>query len=399
MDENGAQGVESNPTETDPGKMFVGGLHSQTTADSLQIYFEQYGEVNECVVMRDSVTKRSRGFGFVRFIDPKSVDQVQNSGSHSIDGKKVDPKRAIPKRPPPGQNQYKKVFVGGLPPDTTAQDLTEYFEAYGKVTEVLLMHDRNTKRLRGFGFVTFEADAAGKHVCETGFHKLKGKNVECKKAQPKEVMMLQGKVNFAPFPFGRGYPNNLGSGPIGFGLPEWTLNPQIYQHLANAMQYGRGRGGYPASYAASPQGFVNMPDHRRNSNNQYYQEYSNVQTPTTFNTPTTGHIRPQDAVVTNASNVVVSSEDIAQEYDHHNSYSTVQLTQYGSPHQNTVVTPASPLTQVFTQTSSPRPDLGAYLTTSNRNGHETQLYHSQHSAAASPQGPFGHGMPQITLRH
>ena len=29
----------------------------------------------------------------------------------------------------------------------------------------------------GFGFVTFEADAAGKHVVETGFHKLKGKNV------------------------------------------------------------------------------------------------------------------------------------------------------------------------------------------------------------------------------
>ena len=75
----------------------------------------------------------------------------------------------------------------------------------------------------------------------------------------------------------------------------------------------------------------------------------------------------------------------------------VQLTQYGS-HQNTVVTPASPLTQVFTQqATSPRPDLGAYLTTSNRNAlnHDTQLYHGQHTAA-SPQGPFGHGMPQVS---
>lgn len=28
--------------------------------DSLQRYFEKYGEIKECVVMRDAVTKRSR---------------------------------------------------------------------------------------------------------------------------------------------------------------------------------------------------------------------------------------------------------------------------------------------------------------------------------------------------
>jgi RNA-binding protein Musashi len=271
MDQQTDESQISNPMEADPGKMFVGGLHSQTTADGLQRYFEQYGEVKEAVVMRDSVTKRSRGFGFVRFNDTKSVDKVSNTPTHTIDGKKVDPKRAIPKRPPPGQNQFKKVFVGGLPPDTTVQDIKDYFEGFGKVTEVLLMHDRNTKRLRGFGFVTFESDLAGKHVCEAGFHKLKGKSVECKSAQPKEVMMLQ-----VPFPFARGYTPTLG-GAMGFGFPtEWALNPQIYQNIANMYSnaiYGRGRGAY-SGYA--PQGFVNMPDHRRPGQSQYYAEYANV---------------------------------------------------------------------------------------------------------------------------
>lgn len=84
--------------------------------------------------------------------------------------------------------------------------------------------------------------------------------------------------------------------------------------FSGAMQY-RGRGAtYATSYASNqPQGFINMPDHRRTSSNQYYQDYSSVQT------PTSGHMRPQEAVVTN-TNTVVSSEDVSQEYDH--SYST-----------------------------------------------------------------------------
>ena len=91
------------------------------------------------------------------------------------------------------------------------------------------------------------------------------------------------------------------------------------------MQYGRGRGAtYATSYASNqPQGFINMPDHRRTSSNQYYQDYSSVQTPTSM--------RPQEAVVTN-TNTVVSSEDVSHEYDH--SYSTGNiLTMHKSVHK------------------------------------------------------------------
>ncbi|XP_047142543.1 RNA-binding protein Musashi homolog 1 isoform X2 [Hydra vulgaris] len=356
-----------NPMETDPGKMFIGGLPSQTTADILQRYFEKFGEVKESVVMRDSVTKRSRGFGFVRFVDPKSVDQVQSSCPHIIDGKKIDPKRAVPKKSPlPGQNQFKKVFVGGLPPDTTARDLTEYFEAFGKVTEVLLMHDRTTKRLRGFGFVTFESDDAGKHVCETGFHKLKGKNVECKRAQPKEAMMLQ--VNLAPFSIGRGYHNGLSTVPIGFGFPDWTCNPQIYQHLANSVHFGRGRG-----YTSNYQGFINVSDHRR-GNDQYFSEYTPVQTPTTIRTD------------------VLHSNDCGQEYEQNN-FNTVGLTY----HSATNTTPASPLSQVFNQTASGQ-DLVGYTTNSRAGLSDHHLYHNGHHACSNTQATFCHRMPQITLR-
>lgn len=69
--------------------MFVGGLSWETTQESLQRYFGQYGEVIDCVVMKNSETGRSRGFGFVTFADPNKVDSVLKSGPHELDGRTV----------------------------------------------------------------------------------------------------------------------------------------------------------------------------------------------------------------------------------------------------------------------------------------------------------------------
>ena len=42
--------------------------------------------------------EKRRGFGFVTFADPNSVEKVLANGPHELDGKKVDPKIAFPKR-------------------------------------------------------------------------------------------------------------------------------------------------------------------------------------------------------------------------------------------------------------------------------------------------------------
>jgi len=39
-------------------KLFVGGLNPATTDDSLREFYEKWGEVEDCVVMCDPVTKR-----------------------------------------------------------------------------------------------------------------------------------------------------------------------------------------------------------------------------------------------------------------------------------------------------------------------------------------------------
>jgi RNA recognition motif-containing protein len=69
--------------------MFVGGLSGQTTPDNLKKYFEQFGEVGECMIMKDAITKRSRGFGFITFKEASSVDRVLDKDKHILDDKFV----------------------------------------------------------------------------------------------------------------------------------------------------------------------------------------------------------------------------------------------------------------------------------------------------------------------
>lgn len=47
-------------------KIFVGGLAWETQRDTMKIYFEQFGEILEAVVITDKATGRSKGYGFVR---------------------------------------------------------------------------------------------------------------------------------------------------------------------------------------------------------------------------------------------------------------------------------------------------------------------------------------------
>ena len=52
----------------------------------------------------------------------------------------------------------KKLFVGGLPYETSSSDLEKLFAELGKVDSATIITDRNTGRSRGFGFVEMATD-------------------------------------------------------------------------------------------------------------------------------------------------------------------------------------------------------------------------------------------------
>lgn len=60
---------------------------------------------------------------------------------------------------PPGRGsedaEGRKIFVGGIPFGVDQQTVREDFGRFGEIEDVYLPTDRETGKLRGFGFVTF----------------------------------------------------------------------------------------------------------------------------------------------------------------------------------------------------------------------------------------------------
>lgn len=82
--------------------LFIGSLAYATTDDGLKAHFEQIGEVESARIMTDRDTGRSRGFGFVTFVNEddnqKAIDQLDGK---DLDGRSINVSLAKPKEDRP----------------------------------------------------------------------------------------------------------------------------------------------------------------------------------------------------------------------------------------------------------------------------------------------------------
>jgi RNA recognition motif-containing protein len=82
------------------------------------------------------------------------------------------------------------IYVGNLPFSATAEAIQELFSTYGTVDNVNLITDRETGRMRGFGFVEM---ASGAHEAIAALHAkdLDGRALTVNLAKPREQRQRQ----------------------------------------------------------------------------------------------------------------------------------------------------------------------------------------------------------------
>ncbi|MBF2029877.1 MAG: RNA-binding protein [Oscillatoriales cyanobacterium C42_A2020_001] len=79
------------------------------------------------------------------------------------------------------------IYVGNLSYEVTEEDLTAVFAEYGSVKRVQLPTDRETGRMRGFGFVEMSADAEEDAAIDAlDGAEWMGRDLKVNKAKPRE---------------------------------------------------------------------------------------------------------------------------------------------------------------------------------------------------------------------
>ena len=131
--------------DTNPTKLFVGGLSMVTCKEDLQEYFGRFSAVHDAVIQKHRMTKQSRGFGFVTVASRKAADRILGQ-KHVVQGRTLNVTNCK------GENQgatgdvtgLTKLYVSDLRQHHTEQDLEVAFSRFGALREVVVMRHQDT---------------------------------------------------------------------------------------------------------------------------------------------------------------------------------------------------------------------------------------------------------------
>ncbi|MCD7460600.1 hypothetical protein HAX54_043877 [Datura stramonium] len=207
-------------------KLVVLGIPWDVDTEGLREYMIKFGDLEDCIVMKERATGRSRGFGYVTFA---TVEDAKNalSKEHFLGNRMLEVKVATPKeemRAP--AKKVTRIFVARIPPSVSEATFRSYFEKYGEITDLYMPKDPTTKGHRGIGFITF-ANAGIASDRNSAFYR------NCEEDFRPVSRMSQGG--------GYGAYNAYISATTRYAA---LGAPTLYDHPSS--MYGRGGGGFPS---------------------------------------------------------------------------------------------------------------------------------------------------------
>ncbi|KAK7046654.1 RNA-binding domain-containing protein [Favolaschia claudopus] len=71
-------------------KLYIGNMSWSTTDDALREAFSEFGNVTDCIAMKDRDTGRMRGFGFVTFSSEEEAQAaISSMNDRELDGRRL----------------------------------------------------------------------------------------------------------------------------------------------------------------------------------------------------------------------------------------------------------------------------------------------------------------------
>ncbi|VDK71928.1 unnamed protein product [Litomosoides sigmodontis] len=171
--------------------VFVGDLASEVDNCMLKAAFESFGEISEAKVIRDPQTLKSRGYGFVSFPLKMSAEKaIEEMNGQMIGRRQIRTNWAMRRFDGSEENFVKSptydnifnathpantsVYVGGISPAITDEELMQSFSTIATVAEVRLF------KQQGYAFVRYMSkEAAARAILSMNGREINGQKIRC----------------------------------------------------------------------------------------------------------------------------------------------------------------------------------------------------------------------------
>lgn len=170
--------------------IFVGRLAWSIDESRLAQEFAQYGSIQSTKVIKDRMTGRSKGFGYVEFSSPAEAQAALAMSGTEIEGMAVNVDISQPRveraprqyqsaaggqsggyqqarepRTYPKSEPSTTVFVGNLSFQATEQDIASTFAQCGAINQIRLPRYHDTGKMKGYAYLEFQdLDSATKCI-------------------------------------------------------------------------------------------------------------------------------------------------------------------------------------------------------------------------------------------
>uniref|UniRef100_A0A0B7B4D1 RRM domain-containing protein n=1 Tax=Arion vulgaris TaxID=1028688 RepID=A0A0B7B4D1_9EUPU len=172
--------------------VFVGDLSADIEQHQLRDAFAAYGEISDCKIIRDPATMKSRGYGFVSFVNKQDAEAaINNMNNQWLGTRPIRTNWATRKPPAPVVKENAKplvydevfhqssstnctVYCGGVSNGLTDELMRKTFSQYGTIQEVRVFKDK------GYAFIRFGTkEAATQAICAVHGTTVSDQPVKC----------------------------------------------------------------------------------------------------------------------------------------------------------------------------------------------------------------------------